>query len=108
MDRISTYALSALLTYLSTSASLAQTQGDWRWGHPGWGFGWGHMMFGGLMMIIFWGGIILILVLLVRWFGGTSASGTGSATPLEILKKRYAKGEIDKKEYEERKKVLSE
>lgn len=108
MDRIYPYMASAMMAFLPATASVAQTQSDWHWGHPGWGFGWGHMMFGGLMMIIFWGGIILLIVLLVRWFGGASFSGTESATPLEILKKRYAKGEIDKKEYDERKKVLSE
>jgi putative membrane protein len=68
------------------------------------------MMFGGVMMIVFWGGIILLVVLLVRWIGGSSQSGSPNArprvTPLDILKERFAKGEIDKKEYDERKKAL--
>ncbi len=70
------------------------------------------MMFGGVMMIIFWGGIILAIVLLVRWLGaGGSPNSSGNSarmTPLDILKERYAKGEIDKKEYDERKKVLTD
>lgn len=112
MDRICTYATAVLFSLLWTTASVSQSQGDWRWGHPGWDWGWGHMMFGGVMMIIFWGGIILLLVLLFRWFGtGRSSNAFGESgrlTPLDLLKERYAKGEIDKNEYEERKKVLSE
>lgn len=111
MNRICTYATAALLSMLWATASLAQSRSDWdQWYHPAWG--WGHLIFGGVMMIVFWGGIILLIFLLVRLIGGPGISGDrnapASATPLDILKERYAKGEIDKKEYEERKKVLSE
>lgn len=90
----------------------AQAQGlDGRdWWHPAWG--WGHMMFGGLMMIVFWGGVILLIALLFRWIGGgrdDGRHGTSSRlTALDILKERFAKGEIDKQEYEERRKCLKE
>jgi len=109
MVRIYTYATTALLIFLWATSSLAQPQSDWdRWG----AWGWGHMMFGGVMMIVFWGGIILLVVLLVRWFGVSSKSGglnaLPRATPLDILKERFAKGEIDKKEYDERRKTLSD
>jgi len=71
------------------------------------------MIFGGLMMIAFWGGIIVLIVFLVRWLGGRSgasheSSPTSHRSPHEILQERFARGEIDKKEYEERRKVLSE
>lgn len=73
------------------------------------GFSWGWMMiFGGLMMILFWGGLIALVVVAVRAFSGSGQS-TGSAgsststanTALNILKERYARGEISKAEYEE-------
>ena len=79
-------------------------------------YGWGHMFFGGLMMIVFWGGVIALVVLLVRWLSRSDTLGrnetptSGSSkrpTPLEILQERYARGEIDKQEYEERSKDLS-
>jgi putative membrane protein len=35
-------------------------------------------------------------------------SGTGEETPLEILKKRYARGEIDDEEFDEKKQRLTE
>ncbi len=108
-----TNALMALPTALLSVPALAQTSADrpdyW---HYGWDWGWGHMIFGGLMMILFWGGIILVVVLAVRWLGGGSSQGAGSQLPgkraLEILQERFAKGEIDKEEFEERRRTLGE
>jgi len=69
----------------------------------GWGFG------GSLMMIIFWVAIIFFIVWLVREAKGGNHSDTPrSKSALDILKDRYAKGEIDKKEYEEKKRDLDQ
>ena len=66
---------------------------------------------GGGFMWIFW--IILIIVILyivkdVVSKGSSSSTGSSSADndPIEILKRRYAKGEIDEAEYERRKREL--
>ncbi len=75
------------------------------WMH-GFGFGWGGMILGGLMMLLFWGVIIALIVLAFR-----ALSRSGQTTPLagspgetrdqalEILRERYARGEITKDEY---------
>ncbi len=64
------------------------------------GFGVG---FGLIYMLLFWGLIIWLLVTLIN----TSQSGKAeSEDSLTILKKRYASGEITKKQYEEMKKEL--
>lgn len=66
-------------------------------------FGYGAMGgFGWIFMIVFWGLVIWAVVALVR---GGGAHGKDKS-PLEILKERYAKGEIDQKEFEEKKKDL--
>lgn len=65
-------------------------------------FGWG--IGGGFMMLLFWGMVILLIVWLVREVGGTSSNQPNRA--LEILKERYAKGEISKEEFEAKKKDL--
>jgi putative membrane protein len=81
----------------------ATMHGDWGWGG----------MFGGMfMMVLFWGGLALVIFLAIRWLGtdrgGSIVSRTTQRSPLDILKERYARGEIDKAEYEERRRVISE
>ena len=113
MRRRLTNALMALPAALASVPALAQPPADrpdyW---HYGWDWGWGHMIFGSVMMILFWGGIILVIVLAVRWLGGRSSQGAGSQSPgkraLDILQERFARGEIDKEEFEERKRLLSD
>lgn len=77
--------------------------GDW----GGYGMGWG--IFGALHMLLWWVLIILGIVVLVKWlFGGTGSSAQGRENrALEILKERYARGEIGKDEFEQKKRDLS-
>ena len=76
-------------------------------GMMGWGYGWGW--FGGVLMLIFWAAIIMAIVALIRWFWGAAGQGkTGNEdAPFEILKRRYARGEINKEEFEQKKRDLS-
>lgn len=107
MQRAILAAAAALPAALWATSSLAQGYGgrDGYW-HPM--SGWGHMIFGGLMMLAFWGGIIVLVVLLVRWLSSSNAGdrATGSSA-LRILEERFARGEIDREEFEERKRHLS-
>lgn len=75
-------------------------------GGYGWGGWWGFGMVG---MLLWWVLIILGIVLLAKWlYRGTSRGGdAGTANrAMEILRERYARGEIDKQEFEERKRDL--
>jgi putative membrane protein len=65
----------------------------WMWG--AWGVG---MM---LMMLVFWGLVIAGIVLGIRWLA-RQTSGSRSDRALEILRERYARGEIDKQEFDTR------
>jgi putative membrane protein len=108
-------ALIASIGVLASVPALAQTpddrSGSWHYDWD-WGWGFGHMAFGGLMMLLFWGGLILVIVLAVRWLGGGPSHGPSLHPPgkraLDILQERFARGEIDKEEYQEHKRLLSE
>lgn len=67
----------------------------------------GHF-FGGGFMWLFW---ILIIAGIFFIFQAMAKGGSGNSlpdkeSPLEILKKRYARGEIEEEEYERRRKEL--
>ncbi len=102
----------ALLT--RGSPALAQPQGYYG-PHMMWeGGGWLHMVFGFLMMLLFLGMIVALVVLGMRWLGGTEhspfrhAPRPGERAALEILKERLAKGEIDVAEFEERRRAMGD
>jgi putative membrane protein len=72
-------------------------------------YGMGHEMgfMGMSFFILFWLLIIVGIVFLVKWIIAQTKSTDGaSETPLDILKKRYARGEINKEEFEEKKRDL--
>lgn len=54
------------------------------------------------MMTIFWGLIILAGVMIFRGTGGSRNGGTQDRGALEILDERFARGEVDREEYEAR------
>lgn len=71
------------------------------------GFGSGMM----LLMPIFWLAVLILIILVIiymvsnlRGQGGERA--VSLETPLDILKRRYAEGEIDKNEFEEKKRDI--
>ena len=110
INRLSLWLMSALC-FAAPSVAWAQQQTWQGYGPHMWNGGlW--MIAGPLMMIVFIAAIVAVVILMVRWLGG---SGHGTAphpppgrTSLDILKERFARGEIDKEEFEERRRVLGE
>lgn len=70
----------------------------------GYGMGYG---FGGIFMLLWWVLIIIGIVVLVKWLSHPhTACQHGGNKALDILKERYARGEIDEQEFKKRKQDL--
>lgn len=72
------------------------------WGDYGWGMG-----FGWLFMLVFWVLVILGVVYIFKTISERTGTGQKGESALDILKKRYAKGEINKEEFEKMKNDLT-
>lgn len=98
-----------------TMPTLASAQSG-----PGYGYGphmmwaggsWSGMIFCPLIMILVLALALALAVYLVRWLGRPwhgQNQAPPALTPLDILKERFARGEIDKDEFEERRRILGE
>lgn len=115
--RLGAWALAALggalLLWLTGWAVAGPNVGPGGWGMcpmcPGagpmpWGMAGGFGMGGLLMllsMLLFWFAAIAGLVLVVRWLIGQGGGrGSDAVDPVEVARQRYARGEIDREEYE--------
>ena len=67
----------------------------------------GHMIFGNLGALIFWGVLALLIYVAVRATINRVGSDSKSNDPVDILQRRYARGEIDKEEFDRRMKDLT-
>jgi putative membrane protein len=81
------------------------------WGGMMGGMGWVGMIF----QVLFWIVILVLLGVLIKWLlqgpsSGQQVQGNAPASSgsraLEILKERYARGEIDKEEFDQKKRDL--
>lgn len=108
MNRILLTVFSVSLMAKSHDAWAQQMQSEYYHGRHMWDGGW--MFFGPLMMIAVVAIIVVVVVLLLRGLGGhrSSDSLSSDSNALDILKERFARGEIDKEEYEERRRILRE
>lgn len=82
------------------------------WGHMAdWGWGWG--IAGMLMMVVFWGAVLLFLFYAFRSVTARDERSTTNRhsdedRALTVLRERYARGDIDREEFEARRRVLND
>lgn len=102
--------VATLLCALAATGAQAQQGTGPAWGPGYWGGPWHGWFMGPLMMLVFLALVAVVVVLVVRWIGAPAGSREDSRqnTPLEILRERFARGEIDKTEFEERRKALED
>ena len=105
-------ALALSIVFFSSTDAMAQSRRYEGWHMvPGMMGGWGMGWFGGIFMMIFWVLVLVGLVFLIKWLIQTTnrvkSDAGNSNRALEILKERYARGEIDTTEFETMKLELS-
>ena len=106
------FGLATLITTLAVWSSAWADQGDQYHGMHMWEGGWHGWVLGPFMMITFLVIAVIVVVLIVRWLGGVghgavhSPHASSGKSPPDILRERFARGEIDQKEFEERRSVL--
>lgn len=104
--------LATLSWFALPAAAVAQQAQGPVYGPHMWGGGWHGWFFGPIMMIVFIVVATVVVVLLVRWLGGLG-HGSGPHSPdrktsLDILKERFARGEIDAEEFQARRRLLDD
>jgi putative membrane protein len=78
------------------------------WFNGDWGWGWIGFLVMIFFMVIFWGAIIFLVVWAVRQLSGRSGgSRAGSSHAIDIARERYARGEINKEDFDRIKRDLS-
>ena len=73
------------------------------WGDYGMGFG-----FGWIFMFLFWALVIIGIIYLVKMLSSGAGRPEHKETAEDILKKRFARGEISKEEFEKAMQVLKQ
>jgi putative membrane protein len=105
VTRISTWIAAVAAGGLTTAAYAQERPWGWGW-HPMWGM-WGAWGIGMLLvMLTFWVVVIVALVAGIRWLIAQGREPRSDAA-LDILRQRYARGEINKDEFEAKKRDLS-
>lgn len=112
-------AMRSALTWSTTLIAILAMSTDTAWGFRGhggygpgmmWGGGWGGSIFGMLMMFLYFAAIVVVVMFVIRWVGGLGSKHQppSESSALQILKERFARGEIDEAEFERRKHHLSD
>jgi putative membrane protein len=101
--------MSLLIVLTASGSAWGQWRGD-EWGMGPWMMGWGIVgWIVPIMMAIFWAVIIIAVIVLIRWAVKSGTIGHGipkDESALDILQKRYARGEISREEFERMKKDI--
>lgn len=72
--------------------------------HDGWGW---WMLIGWIWMVVFWGLIIWAVVAIGRRLGSGSGTDKSRSSAMSILEERFARGDINREQFEEMKKTLA-
>jgi putative membrane protein len=109
---LSTVLFLVILVPWDNALAQSRPYGGWGMGPGMMGTDWVMGWFGMIFMAAFWVLILVALIFLVKWLvqttSGKKATPAGSNRGLDILKERYARGEIDKAEFDTKKRDMGD
>jgi putative membrane protein len=104
---MNTAVLALLVSFKQFAATLLAAQAPYEWGwhmHPMWSWGWGVFV---MAMVFLVSGVVIFAGMMgLHWFNGNDKQPPADSA-MDILRQRFARGEIDKDEFEAKKKALS-
>jgi putative membrane protein len=103
-------AVFSSLALMALAPEVAFAQDGYRYGPHmmWWGGGWFGMILGPILFIVGLAIAIALALALARMIGPQRPAAPPTRTPLDTLKERFARGEIDKAEYEDRRRALQD
>lgn len=102
------FQVASAIALMSARPAFADPVGGGEYGYHGMMHGAGNWFMMPIMMLIFFGLLVLAVVLIVRFLGFSAGRSGHSDSAKSILRERFAKGDIEREDFEARMKALSE
>lgn len=100
--------VTALAAIALPQGAFADHPGYWQGGsgHMMWSGGGGYGLLSGLVTLLVLGALVALIVLAVKWMSDSQGTRRSRTDPIDILRERFASGEIEEEEFLRRKKAL--
>ena len=99
-------AVSTLALAAAPTAAMADPGRGWQMGPGPMMMSGGYGLVGGVMMLVLWAAVIALIVFAIKWLADSQGGRRGRRDAMDLLRQRFAAGEIDEEEFKRRRKAL--